>query len=50
VEIKIGHFIYICKFIDVRDNLEILLIVSRQEKLVIGKDVLDFILFFNFKY
>ena len=47
-EVRIGHCMQIGKLIDVRDSLEILSTMSRREGLVMGKDVLNFILLSNF--
>lgn len=45
-EVRIGHLIQIQKLRDMRDSLEILSTVSRREKLITGKNVLDLIFLF----
>jgi hypothetical protein len=43
-EVRIGHLIQIRKLVDVRESLEILSTVLRQEGLAAGKDVLNLVL------
>ena len=45
-EVRLGHLIQIRKLSDVRDSLKILSVVSRQQALITGKDLLGLVLLF----